>query len=391
MEQLNPPDRILLGPGPSNVHPKVLAAMSTPLIGYMDQYQFQVMDEIVDLLRNVFKTRNAMTIPIAGTGMAGMEASICNIVERGDEVVVGVNGVFGQRISDVVQRCGGRSVEIKEKWGNAIKDEDVGKALSNSKAKAVAVVQAETSTGVLQPIRGISKIAHDHNALLIVDAVTSLGGCDLEIDDFGIDICYSGSQKCLNAPPGLAPVTFNEKAMEMVRNRKTKVQSFYLDMTLVEKYWMKGNRVYHHTPATSLLFALREALGLVVEEGLENRWERHKKNSEALVRGVEAMGLEMLVSDRECRLPSLNSVICPSNAPEAVIRKSLLEDYHIEIGGGLGELAGKIWRIGLMGLNSNQNNIILFVSALEQALRRNGFPVKTGQGISAVLDLLWKR
>ena len=386
MDELNPPERILLGPGPSNIHPKVLRAMSTGLIGYMDPYQFQIMDEIVDLLKDVFRTKNAMTVPIAGSGMAGMEASICNIVERGDQVVVGVNGVFGQRLSEVVERCGGKSIDVKEKWGNIIKSEDVSRALSNSNAKAVAVVQAETSTGVYQPVKQIAKIAHDHDALFILDAVTSLGGCELRVDDFGIDICYSGSQKCLNAPPGLAPITFNEKAMQIVRNRKTKVQSFYLDMTLMEKYWMKGSRSYHHTPPTSLLFGLREALRLVLEEGLENRWEKHKKNSEALIKAVEAMGLEMLVSDQEYRLPSLNSVKCPSNVQDPEIRKSLLENHHIEIGGGLGELAGKIWRIGLMGLNSNQNNVILVVGALEQALKRKGFHMKSGVG--AALEYL---
>lgn len=390
MEELNPPERILLGPGPSNVHPRVLGVMSSTLIGYMDPYQFQIMDEIVDLLKQVFRTKNAMTIPIAGTGMAGMEASICNVVERGDQVVVGVNGFFGQRLSDIVQRCGGKSIEVKAPWGNVVRSEDIDKALSNSKAKAVAVVQAETSTGVYQPLKEIARMTHEHDALLIVDAVTSLGGCELNTDDYGVDICYSGTQKCLNAPPGLAPVTFNEKAMDVVRNRKAKVQSFYLDMTLVEKYWMKGagTRAYHHTPATSLLFGLREALGIVLEEGLENRWERHKKNSKALIKAMEAMGLAMLVSSSDHRLPSLNSIRCPPNVPDVEVRKSLLNDYQIEVGGGLGELAGKIWRVGLMGLNSNRRNVILLVNALEQILKRNNFPVRIGAGADAALDYL---
>ena len=388
MEELNPPERILLGPGPSNLHPKVLNAMSTTLIGYMDQYQFKVMDEIVDLLKEVFKTKNAMTIPLSGTGTAGMEAAICNIVEKGDEVVVGVNVFFGQSLSEMVQRCGGKSIEVEEKWGNTIKSEDINEALSKTDAKAVAIVQAETSTGVYQPLRKISKVAHDHDALLIVDAVTSLGGCELKVDDSGIDICYSGSQKCLNAPPGLAPITFNERALEHIRNRKTKIQSFYLDMTLLEKYWMKGKRSYHHTPPASLLFGLREALRLVMEEGLENRWERHRKNSQALIKGVEALELEMLVSDQEYRLPSLNSVKCPPNISDIEVRNSLLNDYHIEVGGGLGELAGKIWRIGLMGLNSNQNNIILLISAINEILARKGLPIKSGAGVAAALDYL---
>ncbi len=388
MEELKPPERILLGPGPSNIHPKVLSAMATTLVGYMDPYQFQVMDETVDLLREVFRTKNSMTFPVSGTGTAGMEASICNIVEKGDEVVVGVNGFFGQRLSELVQRCGGKSIEVKENWGDVVKSEEVDKALSNSEAKAVAVVQAETSTGIYQPIMEISKAAHDHDALLIVDAVTSLGGCELKIDDLGVDVCYSGSQKCLNAPPGLAPITFNERAMETIRNRRTRVQSFYLDMTLLEKYWMKGKRSYHHTPPSSLIFGLREALRLVVEEGLENRWERHKRSSQALIEAVEAMGLEMLVSNREYRLPSLNSVRCPSDISDMEVRNGLLDDYHIEVGGGLGELAGKIWRIGLMGLNSSRNNIILLIGALEEILKRKGFPVKSGAGIAAALDRL---
>lgn len=388
MDELNPPERILLGPGPSNVHPKVLRAMSAPIIGYMDQYQFQIMDDIVGLLREVFRTKNTMTIPVSGTGTAGMEAAICNIVEKGDEVVVGVNGFFGQRLSELVRRCGGKSIEIKQSWGDVIKEEDVNKALSNSNAKVVAIVQAETSTGIYQPIKEISKIVHDNNGLLIVDAVSSLGGCELKIDDFGIDICYSGSQKCLNAPPGLAPITFNENALETIRNRKTKVQSFYLDMTLLEKYWMKGSRSYHHTPPASLLFGFREALRLVVNEGLENRWKRHERNSQVLIRAVEAMGLKMLVSEQEYRLHSLNSVECPSNVSDIEVRNSLLNDYCIEVGGGLGELAGKIWRIGLMGLNSSQNNIIMLIGALETILKHKGFPVKSGAGLSSILDFL---
>lgn len=388
MKELTPPERMLFGPGPSNVHPNILRAMSTPLIGYMDQYQFQLMDEIADLLRDVFGTTNAMTVALSGTGMAGMEASICNIIEKGDEVVVGVNGFFGQRLSEVVQRCGGKSIEVKGKWGDIIKSEDIIEVLSGSNAKAVAIVQAETSTGVYQPVEDIAKIVHDNDALLIVDAVTSLGGCELRVDEFGIDVCYSGTQKCLNAPPGLSPVTFNEKAMNIVRNRKTKVQSFYFDMALIEKYWMSGNRVYHHTPATSLFFGLREALRLVMEEGLENRWARHKQNSHAIIKGFEEMGLEMLVKQPEYRLPSLNSVKCPTTVADAEVRKSLLENYHIEVGGGLGELAGKIWRIGLMGMNSSQSNIVLILSAIEQILKRKGYSIKLGAGITVALDLL---
>ena len=363
--ELIPPNRILLGPGPSNVDPRVLRAMSSPLVGHLDPYFLELMDETMELLRYVFKTKNRLCIPISGTGSAGMEAAVCNVVERGDEVIVGVNGLFGERMSDVVARCGGKSVEVKEEWGRVISKEAVEKALSESNAKVVGIVHAETSTGVLQPLKEISKLAKEYGALFLVDTVTSLGGCELNVDDLGIDICYSGAQKCLNCPPGLAPITFNEKAMALVRNRKTKVQSWYLDLSLIEKYWSEG-RVYHHTAPVSMIYGLREALRIIYEEGLEKRWERHKRNSLALISGVEAMGLKMHPPDH--RLPSLNSIAVPNGVPDLDVRKILLNNFNIEIGGGLGVLKGKIWRVGLMGLNSNERNVMLFLDILGSCL-----------------------
>jgi len=382
--ELIPPNRILLGPGPSNVDPRVLKAMSTPLVGHLDPYFLELMDETMDLLRYVFKTKNRLCIPISGTGSAGMEAAVCNIVERGDEVIVGVNGLFGERMSDVVTRCGGKSIEVKEEWGRAISKEAVEKALSESKAKVVGIVHAETSTGVLQPLNEISKLAKEYGALLLVDTVTSLGGCELNVDDLGIDICYSGTQKCLNCPPGLAPITYNEKAMDLVRNRKTKVQSWYLDLSLIEKYWSEG-RVYHHTAPVSMIYGLREALRIIREEGLEKRWERHRRNSLALIRGIEAMGLKM--HPPEHRAPSLNSIAIPNGVPDLDVRKMLLNDFNIEIGGGLGVLKGKIWRVGLMGLNSNERNVMVFLDALGRILKSKGYPADPVKGIEAAMKV----
>jgi len=382
--ELIPPNRILLGPGPSNVDPRVLKAMSTPLVGHLDPYFLELMDETMELLRYVFRTKNRLCIPISGTGSAGMEAAVCNVVERRDEVIVGVNGLFGERMSDVVTRCGGKSVEIKEEWGRVISKEAVEKALSESNAKVVGIVHAETSTGVLQPLKEISKLAKEYGALLLVDTVTSLGGCELDVDELGIDICYSGTQKCLNCPPGLAPITFNEKAMDLVRNRKTKVQSWYLDLSLIEKYWSEG-RVYHHTAPISMIYGLREALRIIHEEGLEKRWERHKRNSFALISGVEAMGLKMHPTDH--RAPSLNSIAVPSGVPDLDVRKTLLNKFNIEIGGGLGVLKGKIWRVGLMGLNSNERNVMLFLDALGRILKNLGYPAEPVKGIEAAMKV----
>jgi len=314
-----------------------------------------------------------------------MESAICNLVERGDDVVVCVKGFFGERIKEMATRCGGNPIIVEAEWGKPIKKEDVERALSESNAEVVAIVHAETSTGVIQPLKEISRIVHQYDALLLVDAVTSLGGCELDVDGYGIDVCYSASQKCLNCPPGLAPITANEKAMEKIRNRETKVQSWYLDLSAIEKYWIENNRVYHHTAPILLVYALRESLRLLYEEGLEARWQRHLINAEALISGLEALNLE-IHADEEHRCPAIIAVRVPEGIKDQNVRRILLEEFNITISGGLGKLKGKLWRIGLMGINSCERNVILVLEALEQALKREGHPVKLGAGVEAAME-----
>lgn len=375
-EPFNPPKRLLLGPGPSPVDDRVLAAMAAPLLGHLDPLFLQCMDDVQSLLRYVFETENRVTIPISATGSAGMEAALINVIEPGDDVVVCINGVFGQRMKDIIERAGANPIVVEATWGEPIDANKIEAALkSSSSPRAVALVHAETSTGVLQNLSGLSEMAHQHGALLIVDAVTSLGGHPVGIDRNGIDICYSGTQKCLGAPPGLSPVTFNERALDRIRSRKSKVQSWYLDITMVEKYW-GDDRTYHHTAPISMNYALREALRLIYEEGLEARWRRHELNHRALVAGAEAMGLQMAVAP-ENRLWSLNAVSVPEGVDDARVRTRLL-DEDIEIGGGLGPLKGKIWRIGLMGSGSTRENVLLVLDALQRALKAEGFACESG-------------
>jgi alanine-glyoxylate transaminase/serine-glyoxylate transaminase/serine-pyruvate transaminase len=331
-----------------------------------------VMNETVDLLRYAFKTANRLTLPISGSGSAGMESAVCSIIEKGDEAVVCINGFFGERISEMVQRCGGKSIEVRAEWGKIIEKESVEKALADSNAKTVFIVHAETSTGILQPLKEISKITHEYDALLIVDAVTSLGGCELNVDDWGIDICFSASQKCLSCPPGLAPITANEKAMNAIKNRKSKVQSWYLDLSTIQTYWSENNRVYHHTAPILLIYALREGLRILYEEGLEKRWARHRENIQMLVEGLEDIGLE-IYSDKAHICPSIVAVKVPEGVRDEEVRRILREEYNITISGGLGALKGKIWRIGLMGINSNRKNIVLALEALKNALKKEGY------------------
>jgi alanine-glyoxylate transaminase/serine-glyoxylate transaminase/serine-pyruvate transaminase len=384
--ELRPPERLLLGAGPSNVDPRVSKALVAPIVEHLDPYFMEVMDETVELLRYAFKTKNHITMPISGTGSAGMESAICNLVEKGDSAVVCVNGFFGGRMKEMVQRCGGTPITVEADWGKPISREAVAEALSESDAEVVTIVHAETSTGVLQPLKEILKVTHEHDALLIVDAVTSLGGCELDVDELGIDVCYSASQKCLSCAPGLAPITASEKAMERIRNRKTQVQSWYLDLSTIEKYWLENNRVYHHTAPILLVYALREALKLLYEEGLENRWQRHTKNAAALISGLEALGLEMQVKDAKYRCPTLTSVRVPEGVQDKNVRGTLREQFNITVGGGLGELAGKVWRIGLMGMNANERSVILVLEALERALKKEGYPVNTGSSIAAAIE-----
>lgn len=375
-EKFEPPRRVLLGPGPSPVEDRVLEAMAAPVLGHLDPLFLQCMDDIQSMLRYVFETSNRVTIPISATGSAGMEAALVNVIEPGDEVVVCIHGVFGERMADIVGRAGGKAVIVRAEWGHAIKTKDIEAALDSCKPKALAIVHAETSTGVLQDLTGYADLAHSRGALLIVDAVTSLGGHPVGVDRNGIDVCYSGTQKCLGAPPGLSPITFSERAIEAIRARKTKVQSWYLDVTMVEKYW-GADRTYHHTAPISMNYALREAMRIVCEEGLEARWRRHELNHRALVAGIEAMGLKMNVAP-EHRLWSLNAVRVPEGVDDARIRTRLLSESNIEIGGGLGPLKGKIWRIGLMGSGSSRENVMLVLEAMHRAFEAEGNACQSG-------------
>jgi len=377
-ERFNPPKRILLGPGPSPVDDRVLSAMAAPLLGHLDPLFLQCMDDVQSLLRYVFETENRVTVPVSATGSAGMEAALVNVIEPGDEVVVCINGVFGERMRDIIGRAGGKAITVEAAWGEAIDVEKIESALNSCQPRALALVHAETSTGVLQDLSGLADMAHGRGALFIVDAVTSLGGHPVGVDHHGIDICYSGTQKCLGAPPGLAPITFNERALDRIRSRRSKVQSWYLDITMVEKYW-GDERTYHHTAPISMNYALREALRLIHEEGLDARWTRHELNHRALVAGVEAMGLRMAVAPQN-RLWSLNAVSVPDGVDDARVRARLLEE-NIEIGGGLGPMKGKIWRIGLMGSGSTRENVLLVLNALHRALNAEGW--KCGSGVEA--------
>jgi alanine-glyoxylate transaminase/serine-glyoxylate transaminase/serine-pyruvate transaminase len=376
----HPPARLLLGPGPCNAEPRVLQAMSGQMIGYFDPALAPLVGEIHRLLKLVFGTANSVTLPISGTGTAGMEAAVCNLVAPGDAVVVGVNGYFGDRIAQIVERCGGRAVRVEVEWGQPIPPERIEAAFAATpEARLLAVVHAETSTGVLQPLESLRGIADRHGALLLVDAVTSLGGHPVEMDRHGVDACYAGTQKALSAPPGLAPLSFSPRALERVRGRKAGVQSFYLDVPFFAQYW-ETRTVYHHTPPLSFYYGLLEALRIVAEEGLEVRYARHRKNHLALVAGLEAMGLAMHV-EPPYRLWTLNVVRIPAGADDARVRGRLLRDIGIEIGGGLGSLKGKVWRIGLMGMNSNPQSVLLLLAALERVLPAEGY--RCGSGIAA--------
>lgn len=364
--QLNPPQRILLGPGPSTVHPRVLQAMSLPLVGHLDPYFLEIMDRTQVLLRYVFQTENQLTIPVSGTGSAAMEAAVANLVEPGDPVLICINGYFGNRLVDMAQRYGGDVESIERPWGEVFTGEEVTAALAKRPARVVGIVHAETSTGARQPLREIAEIVHDQGGVLIVDAVTSLGGLPVKVDEVGIDVCYSGSQKCLSCPPGIGPLTLGARALEKMARREHQVANWYLDMTMVQKYW-GAERSYHHTAPISSNYAVYEGLRLVAEEGLEARWDRHQKNAEMLWAGLEKLGLEMHVP-LEHRLPSLTTVKIPQGVDEAAVRSTLLNRYNIEIAGGLGELKGNVWRIGLMGYSSREENVLALLAALGEVL-----------------------
>ena len=382
---LNPPPRILLGPGPSNVHPRVYQAMMAPILGHLDPDFLHIMDETKELLRAVFRTQNEETIAVSGTGSAGMEAAVANLIEPGERAVVCINGFFGDRIAEMASRYGAEVTRVEAEWGRIIDAEAVEAALKAadraSGTKLVAIVHAETSTGIRQPLDDMARLAHDHGALLLVDTVTSLGGCEVAVDDWGIDACYSASQKCLSCPPGMAPLTFGPRAADALRSRETKVRSWYLDMTLLDNYW-GGKRAYHHTAPITMVYALREGLRLVLEEGLEARFGRHQRHGQALGAGLEAMGLTLHVQEAY-RLPLLTTVRIPEGVEDLKLRRALLYEHNIEIGGGLGPLAGKVWRIGLMGVGSSAENVLAVLQALEQELSAQGFRLEKGAGVAA--------
>lgn len=384
---LHIPSRILMGPGPSDVAPAVLQAMANPLLGHLDPAFLAIMNEIMEQLRAVFVTENQLTMPMSGTGSAGMETAFVNTLEPGDVIVIGVNGVFGQRMVDVAERCGATVVRVDAPWGEAIKPEQIQTALQqNARVKAVAVVQAETSTGVWQPLAEISKLAHDHDALFIVDSVTALGGIPVNVDDHQIDVCYSGTQKCISAPPGLAPVTFNQRAISVFQNRKTKVQSWYLDLNMIQSYW-GSERLYHHTAPISMNYALHEALSAILQEGLDQSHKRHALLGKALQTGLVAMGVGMQVQE-DIRLPQLTAAIIPEGVNDMAVRKQLLEEFGIEIGGGLGVLKGKIWRVGLMGHSCQQKNVLTFLSAMAYILKKQGCKIDAGGAIDAAMAVI---
>ncbi len=373
---LDPGSRVLMGPGPSDVASRVLQAMSSPCIGHLDPYFLAVMNECQELLRYAFNTENALTIPVSGTGSAGMETCFVNLVEPGDEVLVCVNGVFGTRMCDIVGRLGGKLTRLDFPWGRAIDPGDVEKAVKDNPPKVLAVVHAETSTGARSDLAALSNIAKSAGALFLVDCVTSLGGMPVDIDANQVDAAYSGTQKCVSCPPGLSPVTMSQAALDKLAERKSPVVSWYLDMSMVASYW--GNeRKYHHTAPINMIYALRESLRVIAEEGLAPRFARHLKAHKALVAGVESMGLSMLVPESD-RLPMLNTITIPEGAEDALVRSALLNGFGIEIGGGLGDLAGKVWRVGIMGTSCTERNVILFLTALEAVLKSQG--VKIGSG-----------
>jgi alanine-glyoxylate transaminase / serine-glyoxylate transaminase / serine-pyruvate transaminase len=367
--QFQPPERLLMGPGPSNVAPSVLKAMSMPLLGHLDPVFVKMMEEIKGMLREVFLTKNEMTFPVSGTGSAGMEFCCVNLIEPGDEVVIGVNGVFGTRMVDVAERCGAKVTKVEAPWGRIVEAQQIADALKKvSKPKFVAIVHAETSTGALTPVEEISRLAHDAGALMLIDTVTSLGGCPVRLDDWQIDAVYSGTQKCLSCPPGLSPVSLSPRAMEVATKRSRKVQSWYLDVNMLASYWGQ-ERVYHHTAPITMNYALHEALRLVLVEGLENRWARHERNHQLLRRGLAELGLK-IASQEGHQLWQLNAVTVPEGVDEAAIRKQLLTDYNIEVGAGLGPLKGKIIRVGLMGETASEKNVERFLAAFRKLLKK---------------------
>jgi alanine-glyoxylate transaminase / serine-glyoxylate transaminase / serine-pyruvate transaminase len=379
--QLNPPQRLLLGPGPSDAHPRVLSAMATPLLGHLDPAFLNLMQDTQQLLRDAYLTNNPLTFPISATGMAGMEACVVNLVEPGDKMVVCVKGFFGQRMIDVAGRAGAQVTVLEQAWGDVFDLDRIRATLKQVRPKVLGIVHAETSTGAWQPLEGLGKLCHEFDTLLLVDAVTSLGCVPVRVDEWELDAVYSCSQKGLGCPPGLAPISLSPRAEEAMGRRGAKVQSWYLDLTMIRQYW-GSDRAYHHTAPITMTYALREGLRLVHEEGLDARWARHVRNHGALKAGLTALGLKYSAKEGH-QLPQLNAVYVPPGADDVAVRKRLLTDFGIEIGGGLGDFKGKVWRIGLMGYNSKPSAVFTVLAALEQCLRGAGVKVSPGAGVGA--------
>jgi alanine-glyoxylate transaminase/serine-glyoxylate transaminase/serine-pyruvate transaminase len=379
----HPPQRTLMGPGPTEIHPRVLTTMSQPAIGYLDPVFVEMMEELKALLRYVFQTDNPLTFPISGPGSVGMEYCFVNLVAPGDKVIVCRNGVFGGRMIENVERCGGTAIVVDDEWGKPVDPHKVEDAFrKHPDAKILAFVHAETSTGAQSDAKSLAQIAHKHGAFVIVDAVTSLGGTPVMVDEWKADAIYSASQKCLSCTPGLSPVSFSERVVEHVKNRRDKIHSWFMDMNLLLGYWNATTRTYHHTAPTNSLFALHEALLLIKEEGLEQSWARHRRHHTALKAGLEAMGLKFRVAEAY-QLPQMNAVNCPDGVDEELVRRTLLNEFSLEIGAGLGPLKGKIWRFGLMGYSCRPDNVMLCLSALGSVLMDLGLPIKVGEAEAA--------
>jgi len=384
-QSFNPTPRTLMGPGPSDVNPRVLTALARPTIGHLDPEFLRLMDEIKALLQGVFQTENALTIPISAPGSAGMEACFVNLVSPGDKVIVCQNGVFGSRMAENVKRSGGQVILVEDPWGRAVDPEKLRKALhKHPDADIVAFVHAETSTGVKSDARQLCSLVREAGRLSIVDCVTSLIGCEVAVDDWSADVVYSGTQKCLSCAPGLSPLTMNERAVERIRNREKPISSWFLDLDLVMGYWAEGQaRSYHHTAPVNALYGLHESLLIATEEGLQQSWARHYRNHLALRAGLEALGLVLIVPENE-RLPQMNAISIPAGVDEALVRRQLLQQFNLEIGAGLGALAGKVWRIGLMGYASRAENVLICVSALEAILSQHNASIHRGVAVDAV-------
>jgi alanine-glyoxylate transaminase/serine-glyoxylate transaminase/serine-pyruvate transaminase len=383
--EILPPYRLMMTPGPSCVDPRVYRAMAAPIVGHMDPWFTQMMDDVQELLRRVFQTQNRITFPISASGSGGIEAAVMNLLDAGDECIVCINGAFSERMAIIAERIPAKVIRVEAPYGRTVDPQDVLRAGKGRKIKFVGLAHGETSSGIVQRIEDYRKVADELGALLVVDAVATLAGIPLNVAKQGIDICFSGSQKAISAPPGMAPITVNTRVEEAMQARKEPVRSWYFDLTSAMNYWGK-ERLYHHTPPITLIYAMREALRAVLEEGLEARWERHARNQQALIAGVEAMGLELFVSNAADRLVTVTAINIPAGIEDGKVRRQLLDEFNIEIAGGLGPIKGKIWRVGLMGYSCQETNILLFLAALEKTLHDQGFRLPAGAGVAAAIQ-----